>query len=210
MEPTSHFWPNFWSAATAVGTIGAVVVALFGNWLRAHLTPPKLTLRLKDERGTKTPVTITAPSDGSQRQTEGRWYHATVENRRRWSPAHGVQVFLLRLEEPDAAGEDQVTWVGSIPLRWRHQEIHPLALLIGPSEECDLCSVIRDKWVELHPLIVPHALNHRRGGKCQLIVILQARSVEADFNLLRVRIAWDGVWSDDADEMAHHMVVRQL
>lgn len=28
--------------------------------------------------------------------------------------------------------------------------------------------------------------------------------------MLRIRIAWDGKWSDDADDMAQHMVVREI
>jgi hypothetical protein len=80
--------------AIAVGTIGAVVVALFGGWLRARLVPPKLALRLVDDRGRETPVLLTAPN-GDIRKTVGRWYHLRVVNERRWSPVTEVQVFLL-------------------------------------------------------------------------------------------------------------------
>ncbi len=37
------------------------------------------------------------------------------------APATQVR-FLLR-EEPDALGENKITWVGALPLRWREQEI---------------------------------------------------------------------------------------
>jgi len=155
VESNSQFWMNLTAqVAIAIGTIGAVVVALFGGWLRAHLTPPKLTLRLKDERGEKTPVKIMDPNAGSQRESEGRWFHVVVENKRRWSPAREAQVFLLRVEERDASGQDQITWLGDVPLRWRHQEIHPITLTIGSATDCDLCSVVNGKWVELHPLII--------------------------------------------------------
>lgn len=206
----SQFWLD-WSVqvATAIGTIGAVVVALFGSWLRGKLTPPKLILSLKDPQGTRTPVTLTDP-DGSQRQSAGRWYHIRIENRRRWSPAHQVQVFLLRVEEPDAAGENQMTWIGEIPMNWRHQEVNPIMRTVGAGADCDLCSVVRDKWLELHPLVVPHSLNARRREPCRLTVTLQARSIEADSDLLRVQIAWDGKWSEDGDNMMQHAVVKQL
>lgn len=114
------------------------------------------------------------------------------------------------MEEPDAAGEFKVMWLGEIPIRWRNQEIKPLVRTIGHAEDCDLCSVVKDKWLELHPLISPFALDTRRKSACQLIVTLQARGVEADSNLLRVKIAWDGKWSDDAEEMAHSMVVKEV
>ena len=70
--------------------------------------------------------------------------------------------------------------------------------------------MVKDKWLELHPLITPFALDARRTAACQLIVTLQARGVEADSKPLRVKIAWDGKWSDDADEMARHMVVNEV
>ena len=210
MTPTSEFWMGWIvQVAIAVGTISAVLVALFGGWLRGRLAPPRLMLKLENADGVKTPVSLKAP-DGSTRETMGRWYHVRVSNERRWSPATQVQVFLLRVEEPDAAGEFKVTWLGEIPIRWRDQEIKPLVRTIGHADDCDLCSVVEEKWLELHPLVIPHALDARRRTSCRLIVTLQARGVEADSNLLRVEIAWDGKWSEDADEMAHHMVVKGI
>jgi hypothetical protein len=207
VSPTWQFWLN-WAAQIliAIGTLGAVVVALFGGWLRARIAPPKLIIKLENERGVKAPSILTAP-DGTTRESVSRWYHVRTVNERRWSPATQAQVFLLRLEEPDAAGEYKMTWVGELPLRWRDQEIKPLVRTIGYDADADLCSVVREKWVELHPLIAPIALNARRREPCNLIVSLQARSLEADSNLLRVKIAWDGKWADDAEEMAQHMVV---
>jgi hypothetical protein len=155
----------------------------------------------------KTPVVLNAP-DGTTRETVGRWYHLRVTNERRgWSPATQVQVFLLRVEEPDAAGEYKITWVGEIPMRWRHQEASPLTRTIGYPADCDLCSVVKEKWIELHPLVVPLALNAKRREACNLVVTLQARGLETDSNLVRVKIAWDGQWADDAEEMARHMTI---
>jgi hypothetical protein len=208
MMPNWQFWLN-WVAqvAIAVGTIAVVVVALFGDRLRARFAPPKLILTLENDRGVKTPVTLTG-SDGNTSETVGRWYHLRVINERReWSPAKQVQVFLLRVEEPDAAGEYKNTWVGEIPMRWAHQELSPLFRTVGYPVLCDLCSVVRDSWIELHPLVVPFALNAKRKGGCNLLVTLQARGVEADSNLVRVKIAWDGKWADDADEMTRHMTI---
>ena len=181
MTPSCQFWLNWIvQVAIAIGTVGAVVVALFGGWLRARIIPPRLVLKLENERGVKAPSIVTAP-DGTTRKTVGRCYHVRIDNERRWSPATQAQVFLLRVQEPDAAGEYKITWVGEIPVRWRHQEINPLVRTIGYSADSDLCSVVKEKWLELHPLIAPIALNARRREPCHLIVTLQARSLEADF-----------------------------
>jgi hypothetical protein len=102
-EPTgSQFWWTWTAeAATAIGTIGAVIVALFGGWLRAHLAAPRLEIRLGrgDKKGFRVPVLMSL--DGKQIDTVGRWYHLCVENKRRWSPAKDVRLLLLKLEFPD-------------------------------------------------------------------------------------------------------------
>jgi hypothetical protein len=42
------------------------------------------------------------------------------------------------------------------------------------------------------------------------IVVLMALSDEGESNELKLEIAWDGVWSEDSDELVRHMVVKQL
>ena len=42
--------------AGVIATFAAVVVALFGDWLRGRLFRPKLVLSLKDISGTYTPI----------------------------------------------------------------------------------------------------------------------------------------------------------
>ncbi len=81
---------------------------------------------------------------------------------------------------------------------------------IGRVEDGDLCSVVKEKGFALQPLFNSYALDASRDTACQLIVALQARGVETDSNLLRVKISRDGKWSDDAGEMAHHMVVEEV
>jgi hypothetical protein len=135
-------------------------------------------------------------------------YHLVVGNNRRWSSAHQVQVFLTRLEEPGADGELAVTWVGDLPIRWRHQEVFPLARTIGPSADCDLCTVIKDKSVEIHPLVVPFNLEVRRQGPVVIVASLQARGNQANSEILRVHISWDGKWESGDQEMKRHLVVK--
>ncbi len=71
MTPT-EFWGLIVQVAIAVGTIGAVVVALFGGWLRGHLVPPKLILKLKNTEGSMTPVTLTEPDGSTKRPLVSR------------------------------------------------------------------------------------------------------------------------------------------
>jgi hypothetical protein len=142
----------------------------------------------------------------------GRFYHVQIFNSARWPAATQVQLNLLRIEEPGPDGEWQMKWAGEVPLRWSLQEIRPLTRVIGPPALCDLCSVVKGKWVELHPLIVPHNLAQRgrRREKVQMIVTLQAQAAEANSGLVRIKIAWDGRWEDGEAEMAKHLIIGKV
>ncbi len=196
--------------AAALGTFLAVLAALFGDALRRALIPPKLTLSLLNPQGSTTNADLTAP-DGTQRRTVARYYHVQVVNHRRWSPATHVRVSLRRVEQPAADGRFMPTWVGNVPLQWRFQEFEPSTTpTIGTPMAVDLCSVVKDKWLELHPLFIPTNLDTRFRERTDLILVLQAVSNEADSDTMRVRIAWDGKWSDDSTEMARHLTVQIL
>jgi hypothetical protein len=87
--------------AIALGTIGAVLVALFGQAFRAKFFPPKLSLQLTDRNGEATRKSI---GEGPLTQP-ARYYHIQVSNARRWSPARDVRIVLLQVEEPGPDGE---------------------------------------------------------------------------------------------------------
>lgn len=200
------------SVAVAVGTIGAALVALFGQAFRAKFFPPLLSLTLVSVEGEKTPIRLTWSENGQPktRVEDGRYYHLRVSNGRRWSPANQVQIFLLRLEEPGPDGEFRSTWVGEVPLRWRNQETVPLLRTIGPSADCDLCGVVKDKWLELLTLIAPFNLDVKRREGSSIVLSVQARGNEADSKILRVQISWDGKWEDGALEMKSHLTIKVL
>lgn len=200
------------SLAVAFGTISAVAIALFGQAFRAKYFPPKLSLTVIHPEGEKTKVRLTW-FDGSEQKElweDARYYHVNVQNSRRWSPANQTQVFLMQFEEPGPDGEFQTTWRGDIPLSWRHQEVFPPSRTIGPNADCDLCSVVKGKWLQFHPLVTPYNLDIQRLGKSIFILSMQARSNEGDSSILRVQVAWDGGWHDGSEEMKHHLTVKVL
>jgi hypothetical protein len=213
MSPDTQFWWNWWiSVAVAFGTIAAVFVALFGQAFRSRFLPPRLVLKLVKPEGESAKVRLTWVGQGEpkERWEDARYYHIRVLNERRWSSANGVQVFLIRLEEPGPDGELQVKWTGDIPMRWRNQELFPPTRTIGPPYDSDLCYVVKRKWLELLPLITPYNLNVKRTEKCLVVLSLQARANEADSAILRVQISWDGGWDDGTLEMKSHLIVKVI
>lgn len=210
MCPDTQFWWNWWiSAAVAFGTIAAVFVALFGQAIRSKIFPPRLALSLAEPEGEKGKVRRTEVGQGEQFE-DVRYYHLRVSNERRLSPANMVQVFLIRTEEPGLDGKLQIKWIGDVPMRWRDQEIFPLARTIGPSADCDLCCVGKGKWLELLPLVAKYSLEVKRHQKSLIVLSLQVRSNEADTAILRVQISWDGGWDDDDQRMKNHLKVEVI
>lgn len=210
---SSEFWWNWWvNLAVAVGTLAAVLVALFGQAFRAKFFPPKLSLTLLNPEGEKTRVHLRW-QDGreiKERMEDCRYYHLRVSNARRWSPANQVQVQLLQVEEPAANGALQITWTGAVPLGWRHQQLYPAARTVGPDADVDLCSVVNDKWLEIHPLVAPFNLEVRRTQACSFVMSLQAHGSESDSPVLRVKVTWDGRWEAGTQEMRRHLVLEVL
>jgi hypothetical protein len=195
-----EFWLNWLvQLAVAVGTIGASITALYLAFRQSE--QPRLKLKVLRREGERT------------RTNSGediRFYHLQVWNERRSSSATRVQVHLLRLEEPGPDGNLQTTWLGDLPFRWRDQEFVPRFQKIGSSKDCDLCSVGRQSGLTLMPLFLPNSLNARRQGRCRLVLSFQARSNQADSEIIRISIAWDGIWEDGDTEMGRHCVVGAL
>ena len=214
MNSDQQFWWNWWvNLIVAVSTFLAVLVALFGERLRVRIFPPLLKLKLVRQEGEKTRLTTSVPGESgytTEYVDDARFYHLRVSNERRWSPATSVRVYLTRLEEPGPSEALQLVWVGNVPIRWRDQEVVPLLQTIGAAADCDLCRVERRGGLFLMPLIVPNSLEAHRTGKCKLVVTLQARSTEADSEVLRVGIYWDGRWEDGDAEMKKHLVIDEI
>lgn len=190
--------------AGAVGTLAAVIVALFGRQLRALLVPPRLDLRLENPRGVEAGENI---RDGNQCvEIPSRYFHLRVSNPRRWSPITAVRVFLIGAERRDESGNPS-TWRGEVPLNWRFPNHMPPAIDIGFPRDCDLCSASEDGKLRLK-----QAIEWGLPGDfaicsppVHLTLTLQARGLEADSRPLRIEIEWDGTWPAD-----RALVIREV
>jgi hypothetical protein len=215
-NPDPHFYWN-WGVqiATAAATFLAVLAALFLDWFRAKFFPPVLRLRLVNMRGAPpTPIYVVTQGNPVAYTSVSRWYHVEVTNDRRMSPAKDTQVCLLAFSIPNAAGDYVETQIGAIPLKVRNEGVVTPGRIIGPTLEFDLCSVIRDTApggrpaVEFQTVAILTAMTSRHLQPFKTVLKLQARSIEADSNLLHVEIIWDGQWADDTQVMANHLVIK--
>jgi len=212
MTPDSQFWWNWGvQAAVAVGTAGAALAALFGEWVRDKLRkPPLLRVALRSELGDRTMLRLpdySRSAAGALFEYPARYYHLRVTNERRASPADDVQVFLLRVEEFGSDLAWRIVWNGEVLLRWRNWEVSPLTRRIGTAADCDLCHVVKGRGFFLEPVLAPNNLRTKHE-QANLILTLQAKSVQADSPIVRVAVKWDSWWEDDDAGMAKHLTVR--
>lgn len=204
-----QFWLNWGvQALGAVATLLAVVVALFGDVLRAKYFPPLLSLALADEWGEKSTLRRTFESYGKQKHTDhdARYYHVVVSNEQRWTPVEQVNVVLVGIERRQANGLYLMIWSGDVPLVWRHQQA-PAPRTIGPAAHADLFSLVKGGGLNLHPVIVPLNMPAQFTEPVQLVLHLQARSSVVDSNFLAVEIDWDGQWADGRKDLYDHLKV---
>lgn len=215
------FWcdPQFWvSVASAVGTLAAVVVALFLRELRAVFRAPKLDLMLARPGGVpaKSFIPPAPPGQpGEGRFEKSRYYHLRVSNPRRKADAvHDVVVTLLRVERKQQDGAYHETWSGSIRTAWRNEEPGSAKRVVGTWSEADLCSVLKDQWLQLHLTQTPYNLDvvYLKSGvlPVDLILTLQARGNEVDSEVKRWRVYWNGNWEDGEQEMRRHFFVAPV
>jgi hypothetical protein len=186
----------------AVGTLGTVAVALWGNYFKTKWWPPQFEAKIFRHEGEKT--TFTRRDTGAL-VDHTRFYHLQVSNKRTWSKATSVGVHLVRIEEPGLDDRLQITWIGDLQIRCRHQEFYPLKQEMGSEIDYDLCSITRTNPIlTLWPIIPANNLSRERRGPLRVVASFQVRSSEGNSDLIRVQMYWDGQWEDGDTEMQRH------
>lgn len=202
MNDCQFFWYMVSQWAVAAGTIVVAIVALWGHVIRARWFGPKLCLVLKNPKGE-----VSMFSDG----VVSRYYHLRIWNERCGSPAHNVRVVIKELYKPNAAGTmSQTPLSGPLQLAWQFQGSNPQFQTIGAESTCDLGFLRRGEPFTLSTLFRHISFDPNVQPRQKAIVVLVALSDEGESNELKLEIAWDGVWSDDSDEIVRHMVVKPL
>jgi hypothetical protein len=197
--------------AIAVTTFLAVLVALFGDWIRSKFKflRPTLVLRLSDRTEGEVTTAFLSQQDGGQPRPERALYHyLAVENPRRVPVATDVRVWLVKIEHQGPDGDFIPVWASEIPVQWHLEQAQRAQRHIGARAEAVLFDIVKDKWLELAPLVITNNVPYRyrvEDGPCHIIATFQARSIETDSNLLRVRIDWTGDFSENPVEMRHHL-----
>lgn len=198
MTDHQFVWYMLINALVAIGTIGAVIVALFGK----KFFPPKLELTLVSPNGE-----LTGWKNKEGKQEYARFYHVRVSNERRWSPATDVSMHIIAMLEERADHELHEDWRGDIQITWRFRSNYPQPTRVGKAVDYDIVSVNDQGYVSLHPIAAASSFRKVRNGKCRFTILLQAKSAEGDSDVAKANISWDGTW-DETEAMAKHFIIR--
>jgi hypothetical protein len=191
---------------------------LFKEWFQAKFFPPKLVLELVDPRlSRQVSAYLVATNPAGQQirfQTVGRWFHVKVHNECRMTPATEVQVYLIEVGIPNAAGQYVSYSPGAIPFVVRHEGKVQRAL--GPDLEWDLCNIVRESVpgnapaVALCTLFAPTDVIITPNQPFKMTLTLQAQSKEVDSERLLIELIWNGRFAEDTDELMNNLVIRTV
>lgn len=199
----SQFWIQTGiHLATVVATLLLGAIAIWGDVIKAKLLGPKLKLSLFSPEGERINLT-----DG----TNARYYHLRVTNSRRSARAHNVRVVVTKIVRPAADGSiPKETLSGPVQLTWQHGHSMPQYPTLGPSLNCDLGCLLKDKGFFLSLWFVPNNVDPKVLGGQKMQVEAIAVSDGTESSPVTVEITWDGTWREDAKEMTKHMVVKEI
>jgi hypothetical protein len=201
----------------AFGTLAVAIAAIWGDWIRAKLLPPRLRLELSDPEGQRIPQVIeyVAPPgfqiiNPPQESHVARYYHLIVSNDKPFAVAHEVQIVMTRLEGVGPGGQPQEIYRVPLPLSWRNQrelDPRPWRTLGGRSHEADLLFVREDGLLQFTPMAFPRDFPGLYKESVVLWVTLEAWSIEGASRPLRLKVAWDGKWERGDAEMKRHLQI---
>jgi hypothetical protein len=197
-----EIWSLVIQGVVAVGTLIVAIIAIWGDHIRSWWSGPRLKVPLLNPMGELNPL-----NDGRQ----CRNYHLKVTNNRKGSPAHNVQVFLMKVFRSAADGTlvDR-SFSGPLQLTWQFPEYNPQLLLIGPDHLCDLGRIIQGNPFELMLYFTPNNFTKDVEANQKILVEVVAIANNGESEPLRIEIAWDGNWSDDTIEMCRHLVLKEV
>ena len=180
-------------------TFLAAIVALIGPTLAKKWFGPRLRISLHNSKGE-----LTTTNNG----VKIRYYHLSVENKRKNTTAHNAVVDLLSVEETCNGGVREI-WngAGEVPLIWIYPEVYRSYIRnIGPEQKCDLISV-SESGLEIRVAFSPNRLTYSWKKACDLYLSVRVKSDEFSSEPLQIHVVWDGEWVEGDKEMQKHLVV---
>lgn len=195
-------WPTFYvQLIYTIVTAMILAIAIWGEWFRYHLAPPKLVVGLNEPLGVVVPR-----NDG----TPAWYFHLRVTNQRRWLKARRAIVVCTAIKREDEKGRivpELLT--GRIPLLWAHWNVLGILRDVRGDEVCDLGHIDKDDsdGFKLEVAFCPNNMRINLKKDETMYVNLAVESDSCHTAETTFKITYNGEWSDQAGQMFQNLVV---
>lgn len=204
-------WPAW---LTAIGTILVAILAIWGDWAKARIAGPRLTLVPHNLQGEATRLRRRGPlANGGHAPQEipAVYFHLRVVNRRRWAPAHKVKVLLVGILRRGQDGEFRRDPINvHQQLTWAPAELSEIMPTITSDRILDLGFLTQEGFT-VTTYVTPN--NFRGTVRANEAIRIELQVEADDYHSDRrysYEIGWDGTWTADATQLAQHISVREL
>ena len=198
--------------ATAIGTVAVAIMAIWGEKVRAWLSPPKLKIEIHTPRGSPTRHTLAGAIDPSG-GVRTMYYYLRVVNLRPWLTAQNCRVLLKAVSRRRPDGSFlQVHMPVPAQLIWSNEGDTPQRVVVTRTAVLDF-GYLSEGAQSFLPLLYVYANNANFAVAKGEAVRYQ---VEIDASNLPLRhaqtfeVSWDGEWDFEPEKMQHHLVVREV
>lgn len=200
-------WNLVIQAFIGIGTIAVAVLAIWGNWFKYRLTPPKLQIVPQNLRGELTQLI------GPGFKNRVIYYHLKVINSRHWSTAKNCQVQLIEIRKKLANQEFQKIPLNAYPsFRWSPAELTGLSIDISHEQIFDF-GRITEHGNYFEPVLSIYANNFGGFVEATNVIRYTLKIVAEGYVSSKTKIfevAWNGQWSDNLDEMSRNLTIREI
>ena len=188
----------------AFGTVAVAVLAIWGEWFRSILAPPKLTIL---------PHTLEGDPTISSNGVRLMFYHLRVVNERRWLPARNCRVLLKSVSRrgPDGLFHPAAM---AVPLQfvWAPAEITPPVITLVNEQILDF-GFVPENTDRFAPSLYSYSNNFQGyvGPSEAVRFHLQIEATNFSSDRYQVfEVAWDGRWSHEPQIVAQHLRIREV
>ena len=190
---------------TALGTIAVAAAAIWGDWLKARLLPPRVSIEEQNAGGNLTQY-------GNGRPV--MFFHFKVVNHRPYWPLRNCRVLLVGLARRGPDNEFRpVPMAIPFQLVWAPFESTPALTAVQREQPFDFGVLVSPTPLEpgqFRPALYQTPNDFAgfvNGGEAMRYTLrVEADSLGAAKPCV-VQVAWDGVWINDREQMAHHVSV---
>jgi hypothetical protein len=197
-------------AAIAIGTVSVAILAIWGERVRAVLSPPKLELEAHNKfRGD--PNIIRTPT--GQQVGRGMYFHLKVVNKRPWLPVKNCRVLLMGISNrgPDNIFHPSRLVVPS-QLVWAPASFAPVMTTVTKEQIVDLGN-IQEGDDSFCPALYSTPNNFlgfvKAGEAVRYELAIEADNFVSTKNKV-IEVAWDGQWEFEPEKMEDHLRIREI